>query len=167
METPIVNHLFLTTQYLVKGHVESGDQRLTDMLRNYPRPFLAVNDATLSCLDRPEQVTTTQVQLRLHDVILGYEFLDLSGDLYRRVMSEASDQEYQLAGLPVRRLAGVEIVGRMRVEVLKTPQPEGFFVMRNPVIRGVKGSGPDFEHLGRLPYAIINWGQIHCIFPFS
>jgi hypothetical protein len=167
VEPGIVNHLFLTTQYLVKGEIKSGGKRLSDFLQHFGRPFVPVHNATLYRLDSADQIVTTAAWLRLSDVILAYEFLDLAGDTYRRTIGEHSDQEFQMAGIQARLLPQLEVVGKVRAEALRNPETDGFFIMRNPVVRGIHRDGTDFDHLGRLPYAIVHWAQVHCIFPYT
>ena len=168
MDPAIVNHLFLTSRFLVKGRVATGGKRLTDLLEMYRRDFLAIDDITLFDVEHGDQVISGRGHLRMEDVLLAHEFLDVSSDDHLRSMFEKEDHEYVMASMYFRPPGSVEVVGRVRRSILQATRPNEFFVVQSPNVKGLNDrSEPDFLRLQQLSYAIVNRSQVHCLFEYE
>ena len=168
MEMAIVNHFFLTPKYLIKGRVPTGGQRLTDMLRNYQRPFVLVEDITLFDLNSGTQVLADRGQLRVDDILLAHEFLDVSRDDYMRSLSDQDEPTYTMACIEFRAPSTLELVGKVRQDVMEGLGSGRFFVVQDPNMRGLgKRPEPDFERLRKLSYVIVQWSQVHCVLEYD
>jgi hypothetical protein len=168
MDPVIVNHVFLTARFLIKGRVLTGEQRLTSFLRSYRRAFLSIEDITMFDLERSDQIVAARGQLRVEDILLAHEFLDVAGDMHSRALVERESQAYRMASIYFRAPTTFEVVGRVREEFLGGALQETFFVVQEPNLRGLQErTERDFLQLKRMPYTIVNGGQVHCIFNYE
>ena len=62
MNYPMVNHLFVTERFLVKGQVETGELRLSNFLNNYKKPMLQVEDITMIDLRSGDRVVAASAR---------------------------------------------------------------------------------------------------------
>lgn len=168
MDLSIVNHLFLTQRFLVKGNVRTGELRLSSFLNAVRRPLLALDNVTLIDLEKGDRIAARRMSLRLADVLLAHEFLDLAGDLQRRALAKPESVEHRMVSLYFRAPSRLELLGRVRREVLDATPGEEFFVVMEPLLRGFdeKADG-DLVPIKNLPYAIVNRAQIHCFFEYE
>ena len=167
MDKSFVNHLFLTSRFLVKGRVSTGDLRLTNFLNTYRRPLLKIEDITLTELASGDQILAPVGSVRLRDVLLAHEFLDLSGDLHRRQWAERETFDFEMASVYFRAPSGMELVGRVRSEVIEGTSRSDFFVVVEPQLRGLERHHPELDVLAKLPYVILNRTQVHCLFQYE
>jgi len=168
MEPAIVNHLFLTPRFFVKGTVRTGDLRLSSFLNAARRPLLQLESVTFVDVDLGDRIVASRATLRLADVLLAYEFLDLAGDPLRKRLAEPELQEFRMVSAYFRAPARLELLGRVRRESLEATPGDDFFVMMEPMVRGLADrTAPGFEALRNLPYAIVNRSQIHCFFEYE
>jgi len=172
MDVAIVNHLFLTQRFLVKGNVRTSELRLSSFLNSVRRPWLAVEDATILEFDRPDRVTTKQYALRLSDVVLAHEYLDLSGDPLRKSLAQSERDDFRSFSIHFRAPCRLEMVGRIRREALESGQGDEFFVALDPLLRGFEEKEDEqlpaeVKSLKSLNYAILNRAQVHAFFPYE
>jgi len=161
----IVTHLILTTRFLVKGRVNTGDRRLTTFLRSYTRPFLPMEDVTLLGLQENQRTLVRSGQLRVEDIVLAHEFLDLSGDEYQRTLAGTEESELKMVDIYLREPRGCELLGMVHPSVVESHEERGFFVVTQPELRGLKHAGQrEFEQLQSLSYVTVQRAQIHCLF---
>jgi len=164
----LVNHLFLTPRFLVKGRVATGDQRLSTFLGSYRRAFLTVEDVTLVAIHSPEKTRTGRIELRASDVVLAHEFLDLQRDEHRRTLATQDQAARDTFSLYLREPMGCELLGRVREDALASAQQSEFCVVTQVEVRGLEhASGSEFEKIRKLSYAILNRSFIHCHFKYE
>ncbi|MBM4060551.1 MAG: hypothetical protein FJ265_05580, partial [Planctomycetes bacterium] len=76
----IVEDLFLTDVFLVKGRLPNPCKRLTNVLEDHVRTFLSVQDATMVSLRSGEVIRTPAVMVNVGEVIFAHELVDMAGD---------------------------------------------------------------------------------------
>jgi hypothetical protein len=168
MDVSIVNHLFLTQRFLIKGNVRTGDLRLSSFLNSVRRPWLAVENATLVDLRHPDRVLAKQATIRLADVIFAHEFLDLSGDPLRKKLAQPEQNDFRMLSLFFRAPCRLELLGRIRHDALDAGQGDDFFVVMEPLLRGFEDKdAAEVQALKNLSYAIVNRAQVDCFFQYE
>jgi len=168
MDLSIVNHLFMTQRFLVKGNVRTGDLRLSSFLNSARRPWLTIESASLIDLRHPDRVFTKAVTLRLADVIFAHEFLDLAGDPLRRSLALPEKNDFRMLSIYFRAPCRLEMLGRARHDAVEAGTGDDFFVVMEPLLRGFDDKdGADAQALKNIPYAIVNRQQVHCYFQYE
>jgi hypothetical protein len=168
MDLSIVNHLFLTQRFLVKGNVRTGDLRLSSFLNSVRRPWLSIENATLIDLRLPDRVFAKTTTLRLADVILAHEFLDLAGDPLRRSLAVQEQNDFRMLSIYFRAPCRLEMLGRARHDAVDAGTGDEFFVVMEPLLRGFDDKdAADVQALKNMNYAIVNRRQVHCFFQYE
>jgi hypothetical protein len=168
MNVPIVNHLFLTPRFFVKGIVKTGELRLSSFLNSARRPLLQIEGVTFVDFELGDRIVARRATLRLADVLLAYEFLDLAGDPLRKRLSQPEEQEFRMVSAYFRAPSRLEVLGRIRRDAFDATPGDDFFVVMEPLLRGFADkSVAELEMLKSLPYAIVNRAQLHCFFEYE
>ena len=168
MDLAMVNHLFVTPRFLVKGRIATGDLRLSSFLTSYRRPFLNIDDLSLLEWSTNSRIVAAQGQVRFDDIVLAHEFLEVSGDSHRKAMAEEDEQSFQMASLYLRAPCPWELFGRVKRDVVQATGADTFLVVRDPEIRGLESeAAEELELLARLPYLILNGNFVHCMFRYE
>ena len=168
MDVPIVNHVFLTPRFFVKGTVRTGELRLSSFLNAARRPLLQVDNVTFVDFELGDRIVARRATIRLPDVLLAYEFLDLAGDPLRKKLSQPEQQDFRMVSAYFRAPSRLEVLGRVRQDVLEATQGDDFFVVMEPMLRGFADKSlSELDTLKSLPYAIVNRSQIHCFFEYE
>jgi len=166
----LVEDLFLTDSFLIKGRVAGKYHRLTKMLEDSERRFISIEDAVMIALRGNEVVRTPSVMVNVKEIILAHELIDLGGDSAQRSLAQNAAEK------PVRIRAfysgsvQIELAGRIDHGAYEPAKGMGrrYFVMQDPVIRGLKLDGPsELRLLERLPYAIVQKDKLSYIYDFS
>ncbi len=163
----IVADLFVTDTFLIKGRVEGKYARLSKVLDDARRLFVPVREATLVDLQSRERVITPRVHVRLDEIVLAHELVDVGGDLFQA--SLAKDREsVRIRAFHAGR-SNLEVSGRVRPNAYEpTDGARRFFVMEAPEIRGVRLEGDkDLEILQGLPYVIVNRETLSYVYDFD
>jgi hypothetical protein len=164
----LVEDLFLTETFLIKGRLARKGQRLTKMLEDHERLFLTIEDAVMIALRGGEEIRTARVLVNTSEVILAHEFVDFAGDAVQR--SLATNEK------PVRIRAfyngGVqlELSGMIAPAAYEPAHPGGrrFFIMRDPVLRGLNlDEHRDLAQLRQMSYAIVAKHRLAYIYEFG
>ncbi len=168
MDLSIVNHLFVTPRFVVKGTVRSGELRLSSYLNAQRRPWLTIDHVTFSDFSGREKVTARRAQLRLADVLFAHEFLDLAGDPVRKKLAQTEARDYRMVSHGFRAPSRLELVGRVRRDLLDPASNDDFFVAMEPLLRGFEGSdAAELEPIKNLSYAIVARSQLHAFFEYE
>jgi hypothetical protein len=169
MDLSIVNHLFLTQRFLVKGMLRTGELRLSSFLNSVRRPLLALDHVTFVDLQRSDRITAKRATIRLEDVLLAHEYLDLAGDPLRKKLAQPELQDHRMVSAYFRAPSRLEVLGRVRRDVLESASREEFFVVMEPLLRGLEEheKRDDLRALDDLAYAIVNRTQLHAWFEYE
>ncbi|MFN7670434.1 MAG: hypothetical protein ACK6D1_18905 [Planctomycetota bacterium] len=162
-----VEDLFLTPVFLIKGRLPNKTKRLSNMLEDNGRTFLAVHDATLVSLRSREVVRTPNVMVNVGEVLLAHELLDVAGDETQRRLAGHAQKTARIRAFysgPTQ----FEIAGRIDPGAYES-QPGGrkWFIMQAPVLRGLDLADPELALLGRLDYAILRRDQMAYVYDFG
>ncbi|MSR45777.1 MAG: hypothetical protein EXS13_01700 [Planctomycetes bacterium] len=168
MDLSLVNHLFVTPRFVVKGTVRSGALRLSSFLNAARRPWLTIDEVTFTDLESGEKISARRATLRLADVLFAHEFLDLGGDPVRRKLAQSETPDFRMVSAWFRAPARLEIVGRARREALDPAATDDFFVLLEPLLRGIVPSqAAALEPCKNLSYAIVQRSQLHGYFEYE
>lgn len=168
MDLSIVNHLFVTARFVVKGTARTGDLRLSSFLNAARRPWLPIDHVTFSDLVTGEKIAARRAMLRLADVLFAHEFLDLAGDPVRKKLAQGQAPDFRMVSSYFRPPSRLEMVGRVRRESLDPAGSDDFFVVVEPLLRGIdEAQKGELEALKNLPYAIVQRSQLHGYFEYE
>ena len=163
----IVEDLFLTDSFLIKGRLANKYQRLGDMLERCSTEFLQIEDAAMISLRGDEVIRSPRVLINPSEVILAHELVDVAGDaIYQKLAS--NDKQTQIRAF-YNGAVQIELSGRVDE---KAYQPEAlggrtYFTMEEPVLRGVPMQNEELSVLKDLPYAIVRKDRLSYIYDFS
>jgi hypothetical protein len=156
--------LLLTDTYLLRGHVNTGGQRLSTFLNTTPKRYVEMNEATLLCRNSAGPVAIRRLQVRIDEILLAHE-MDEAGDETLRILAERAKDEAQLAihfGGPLP----LEVAGKAsrRVVEREAAGVHDFMVIIDPAIRGLPDwAAHESALLNGLPYLIANRGRMALI----
>lgn len=164
-----VEDLFLTESFLVKGRMVRKYQRLTKMLEDNERMFVSVEDATMISLRGSEVIRTPSVSIHRKEIIFAHELVEVAGDNAQRKMAH-SEKSVRIRAFYSGGVQ-LELSGRvdpLAYETLPNTPPRRFFVMAEPMIRGLNIEGnPELRCLKGLTYAIVQKEKLAYVYDFS
>jgi hypothetical protein len=166
--TPIVEDLFLTGVFLIKGRLPNKTKRLSNLLEDFSRTFLAVQDATLVSLRSREVIRTPTVMVNVREVLLAHELVDVAGDELQRRLAGPTEKVSRIRAFysgPTQ----FEVAGRIEPGAYESQASHGrkWFVMQEPVLRGIDLANPELAILGKLDYAILRRDQMAYVYDFG
>ncbi len=163
-----VEDLFLTGVFLIKGRLPNKTKRLSNLLEDYSRTFLPVQDATLVSLRSREVIRTPTVMVNVREVLLAHELVDVAGDELQRRLAGPSEKTSSIRAFysgPTQ----FEVAGRIEPGAYESQSGNGrkWFVMQQPSLRGLDLSNPELAILGKLEYAILRRDQMAYVYDFG
>jgi hypothetical protein len=164
-----VSDVFLTDHFLIKGTVENKYTRLSQLLDGHRKRFLKIKDATLVDLKSRDRIQTPLLHINLDEVLLAHEFLDNSNDASMAQISKNGEWDHRVRAFYTGAL-NLEVAGEIRPDSYEvTDHRRGrFFVMRNPVVRGLEwDDDDDLKLLSNLEYAIMNRERLAYLYDFN
>ena len=164
----IVEDLFLTESFLIKGRLAKKYHRLTKMLEDLDRLFLHVEDATMVALRGPEVIRTPSVYVNVKELILAHELVEIAGDPGLKGL--AADEKTNRVRAFYNGALQFEIAGRTEAGGYEAAHRGGakYFVMREPVLRGLNLDGhKELASLKGLSYAILQKRKLAYIYDFG
>jgi len=164
----IVEDVLVTESFLIKGRLENKSRRLSDLLEQTERMFISVADATMVALRGQEVIRTPKVMVNRSELLFAHELLDTASDAELRRMS------MDAKSVRVRAFysgpAQLELSGMVERGAYEHAHNSGrrYFVMRDPVIRGLNIDGnPELGLLKKLGYAIVRKDRMSYVYDFS
>ena len=168
ISSAMVEDVFLTDAFLIKGRLQGKYQRLARMLEDVERQFLTIEDAVMVSLRSNDVVRTPRVQVNVREIILAHELVDMAGDAaYRNMASD--DKNTRIRAFYSGHIQ-LEVAGRISPRAYEPTRGQGrrFFVMQEPVIRGLDlESSEELKLLRSLPYAIVQKERLSYLYDFS
>jgi len=163
----IVEDLFLTSAFLIKGRLPNKTKRLSNMLEDHERSFLTIHDATLVALRSGEVIRTPKVLANMDEVIFAHELVEVAGDSFLKRLAQpkrmtriraffSGSVQFELAGNVEKGAYDVNQTNRKR-----------FFVLEAPQLRGLNLEDPELRILKDLEYAIVRKDKLSYIYDFS
>lgn len=164
----MVEDLFLTDAFLIKGRLSGKYQRLTRMLEEADRTFLTIEDAVMISLRGNDVVRTPRVQVNTREIVLAHELVDMAGDAAYRKLAQ-DDKTVRIRAFYSGSIQ-IEIAGRIAPRAYEPSKGVGrrYFVMLEPVIRGLNLDGAnELRLLKGLEYAIVQKSRLSYVYDFS
>jgi len=164
----MVEDLFLTDAFLIKGRVAGKYHRLKKVLEDHDRCFLTIEDAMMISLRGNDVVRTPRVQVNIKEIILAHELVDMAGDGVQRQLAQ-DDKHHRIRAFYAGGIQ-LELAGRVSTQAYETSRGAGqkYFTILDPVIRGLNLDGPnDLRLLKNLGYAIVQKSKLSYVYDFS
>lgn len=166
--TPVlVEDLFVTEVFLIKGRVAGKTKRLSNLLQDYERQFLEVSDATMVSLRTGEVVKTPRVMINTSEIRFAHELVEVAGDFAMRQLGKNEKPTRIRAfysGATQFELAGQIEPGAYELNPLTQRR---YFIMQQPTIRGLDLQHPELDLLRNLEYAIVRHDGMSYVYDFS
>lgn len=163
-----VEDLFLTDAFMIKGRLANKCHRLSKMLEDVERRFITIEDAMMVALRGNEVVRTPRVLVNTDQIILAHELVDIAGDQQQRIL--ASNEKSIRIRAFYSGSVQLELAGKVESGAYEPSRGPGrkFFIMQNPVIRGLKfENSPELGLVQNLSYAIVQKQNLAYIYDFS
>jgi hypothetical protein len=167
--TPVfVEDVFLTDVFLIKGRLANKPKRLTNLLEDWGRAFLPVQDATLVSLRTREVIRTGTVMVNVSEVILAHELVDVAGDETLRRLAGSGEKRAKIRAF-YNGTVQFEIAGQIEPGAYESQPPahRKFFIMQKPVVRGLDLSHPELSLLKSLEYGIMKKDRMAYVYDFG
>ncbi len=161
----IVEDLILTDSFLIKGRLPNKTKRLSNLLEDWSKTFLTVEDATMVSLRTGEVIRTPSVQVNQKEVICAHELIDFAGDEMLRRLAQPNKAGRIRAfynGAVQFELTGNVETGAYEQQVSNRK----YFIMQTPILRGLDLSPPELQVLGTLEYAIVRKDKLAYVYDF-
>jgi hypothetical protein len=163
----LVEDLFLTDSFLIKGRFEAKHGRLSQALDGWRRSFVPVVDATLIDLRTRERFEAPRVAIAWKELILAHELIDTGSDHYHRQLVAARPR------LPIRAF----VAGRLPLELAGDAEPQAYdqgglfrrcFILHEPRLRGLDCEKDlELRCLAQMSYAIVLRERLSYVYDFS
>jgi hypothetical protein len=164
----MVEDLFLTDAFLIKGRLAGKYHRLRKVLEDAGRTFLTIEDATMVSLRGNDIVRTPSVLVNTRELILAHELVDMAGDEAQRALARNTKttriRAFYNGGVQL------EVAGKIESRAYEPSRTGGqrYFVIQEPVIRGLVLDGSsDLRLLKGLSYAIVQKDRLAYVYDFS
>lgn len=170
-ETPdntIVEDLFLTDTFLIKGRLANKFGRLGHMLEHFDKGFLQVEDASMVSLRGSDVIRTPRVLVNPRELILAHELVDVAGDVVLQKLAN-NEKTIRIRAF-YNGVVQLELSGRVEAQAYDPGHANGrsYFTMEQPTLRGLKTE--DNDELGiltNLSYAIVRKDKLAYVYDFS
>jgi hypothetical protein len=162
----IVEDLFLTAAFLIKGRLANKYHRLTKMLEDSDRTFLQIEEATMVSLRGGEVIRTPSVLVNRDEIIFAHELVDTAGDYVQKQL--ATREKLQRIRAFYSGTVQLELSGKIRPKAYEpTDAGKWYFIMREPSIRGLSLEHDELRVLKSLPYVIVRKKKLAYIYDFG
>lgn len=151
----LVEDLFLTPDFLLKGRLPNKARRLSDLLEE-GRQFLAMVDATMVSLATQEVIRTPSLLINSNEVLLAHELIEVAGDEIQRRLAQRRQRSSRIRAFYSGRTP-LELTGRTEPLAYegKGQEARRYFVLEQPEFRGLDLAHPELSVLAGLPYVIV------------
>jgi hypothetical protein len=148
--------ILVTDTFLLRGHVNSGGQRLSTLLNTTPKRHVEMEEVTLFARERPGTTLIGRMLVRVEEILLAYE-MDESGDKAMKILAERDRDEVPVT-IYFGGAAPIQIDGKAsrRVVDRAVAGAPDFLVLLEPAISGMAGMTADEGEFSSLPYVIVN-----------
>ena len=164
----IVEDVFLTDVFLIKGRLPNKPKRLSNLLEDYTRTFLAVHDATLVSLRTTEVIRTPVVMVNVNELILAHELVDVAGDETLRRLAGSGGKRSRIRAF-YNGASQFEIAGQIEPGAYESQSLTGrkYFSMQKPIVRGLDLQHEELKLLKALDYAILRKDRMAYVYDFG
>ncbi|MHC5064711.1 MAG: hypothetical protein ACYTG5_12140 [Planctomycetota bacterium] len=165
MTPTMVEDLFLTDSFLIKGRFANKYHRLSKMLEDNERQFVCIEDAVMYALRNGEVVHTPSVLVNTSEIILAHELVDVAGDLAQKTLAD-NKKSVRIRAF-YSGAVQLELAGKVDPVAYEPGTGPGrrFFIMQEPVVRGLNLAGENhLDLLKGLGYAIVQKEKLAYIY---
>jgi hypothetical protein len=153
--------LLFTDTFLIRGHVNTGGQRLSTFLSNTRKHFLEMEGATLIKHDGGDPILTDWMLVCVNDILFAHE-MEITGDEGLRHPAERAKDEVSITACLSGNIS-LQLSGKVRKRALNSDRlrHHDFVVLVDPVLRGFTAKpAQEYSVLENLPYVIMNKNRI-------
>lgn len=164
----IVEDLFLTDTFLIKGRLANKFGRLGWMLEHFDRGFLQIEDAAMVSLRGSDVIRTPRVLVNPRELILAHELVDVAGDAVLQKLAD-NDKTIRIRAF-YNGVVQLELTGRVEAQAYDPAHMSGrsYFTMEQPTLRGLKTEdNAELAILIGLSYAIVRKDKLAYVYDFS
>ena len=163
-----VEDVFLTDVFLIKGRIANKTKRLSNLLEDYQRQYLQVQDATLVSLRNNEVIRTPTVMVNIDELILAHELVDVAGDEALRRLAGGDAKTNRIRAF-YNGSVQFEVAGMIEPGAYESNALTGrrYFTMQKPVVRGLDLDSDDLSVLRSLEYAILKKDRMAYVYDFG
>lgn len=163
----LVEDLFVTEVFLIKGRLAGKNKRLTNMLEDYQRTFLQIEDATMVSLRTKEVIRTPTVMVNTKEILFAHELVDVAGDEALRQLG-ARDKQTRIRAF-YSGAVQFEIGGQIEPGAYEQNNltQRKYFIMQQPTIRGLDLGNDELRVLEKMDYAIVRRDGMAYVYDFS
>jgi hypothetical protein len=158
--------LLYTEKFLIKGHANTGGQRLSTFLNKTRKHFLEMEDATLIRHDGGDRILTPWMLARLDNIILAYENEE-SGDEGLKILAERESDRIEVKAF-FSGNCSLQLSGKMRKRAMDSDaiRHQDFIVMVEPKLQGFRANkaAREYSVFDNLSYVIVNRNCLAFIF---
>jgi len=164
-----VEDLFLTDVFLIKGRLANKTKRLSNVLEDNHRQYLQVQDATLVALRNSEVIKTPKVMVNVDELILAHELFDCAGDAAMKSLSAGDSEKVNRIRAFYKGAIQFEVAGQIEPGAYEFNKVTGrqYFIMNEPVVRGLDLEHPELKILSSIDYAILKKDRMAYVYDFS
>ena len=154
--------------FLIKGRLQNKTKRLSNVLEDYQRQYLQVQDATLVSLRNSEVIKTPTVMVNIDELILAHELVDVAGDETLRRLAGDTDRKNRIRAF-YNGAVQFEIGGQIEPGAYESEPLTGrkYFTMQSPIVRGLDIKNPELKILKGLDYAILRKNRMAYVYDFG
>jgi hypothetical protein len=159
-----IKDLVLTDNFLIKGHINSGGQRLSTFLNNTLRDFLDIDEVTLIHSVHGGRIATMQMMVRVDEIILAHE-IDVAGDEGLRLLAKEERDAIEVAAL-FGGTTPFQLFGKVSERAIERNRSGryDFIVVVEPKLRETTDqAGHEFAAFENLSYVIANRNRVAMI----
>ena len=163
----MVEDVFLTDVFLINGRLEHKTKRLSNVLEDLQRSYLAVMDATLVSLRNSEVIKTSKVMVNVNELVLAHELVDVAGDDAQRRL--ATNEKGSRIRAFYNGAVQFEVGGQIEPGAYEPNNVTGrrYFIMQAPKVRGLDLDHPELRILDGLDYAILRRDRMAYVYDFG
>ncbi len=167
----MVEDLFLTDTFLIKGRLPNKTLRLIEMIEQFSHGFLQIEDASMVSLRGSEVIRTPRVLVNPKELILAHELLDVAGDTHMRQLAnrDRGDSKVRIRAF-YKGVVQLELSGNIEANSYEPHHMSGrqYFTMEQPTLRGLRfDENPELRILKDLTYAIVRKDRLAYVYDFS
>lgn len=154
-----------TDTFLIKGHVKTGEKRLSTFLNNTRKHFIEVVEATLLRHNGRDRIPAPRMQVHIRDVLFAHESENTGDEVLRNLAKQQRDEigitAYFSSSTPL------QISGKIHKRAFDSNpnRNHDFIVVVQPEFQGLPGNtAPEYELFRDLQYVIVNRDRIAFLF---
>ncbi len=154
-----------TDTYLIKGHVKTGERRLSSYLNNTRKHFVEIEEATLLKHDGGERIPASRMQVNVRNILFAHESEDTGDEALRNLAKQQRDEirvTTYFSSTPPLQLSGS--IDKRLVDS-NTNRLHDFIVVVRPEFRGLPDNvAPEYDLFRDLEYVIVNRDRLTFFF---